>query len=286
MSMSSNTPRPGELRFGRVRYREMERIVRRAPLGLRCIDLAHNVPVGAGLVVQARHVSGSGGVFTAYRSPVSGIFGYNTLPGLADYEWDRSPASAYASPSDPLAPQNYLITIEDAAGRYLPQAIRLTLPQERVIPVLLFSSPARPVSSAFGVIRATLWDAVNQRPAAWALLTATIDSTDYQAVADARGEVALWVLYPSIQHAPNADTTPMTDLAWPVTISVQYQPSAQEPLPVLPPTAPPEHKSILAQTQGTLEGLPTLSRNLIYRKEVILKTASDTRSRQHVEPAP
>lgn len=272
-----------------VSFTALEHVVRRAPLGLRCVDMADGQPVSdERLVITARHVSGSGSIFTAYRSPISGIYGFNSLPGLYNYEWDLKPASSFHIPVPPLdAPQRTIITVEDRAGRYLPQVFQLLLPREQVELVPLFSAPARPVPASFGVVRATLWDSVNQQAAAWALLTATVNGSNFQAMADARGVVALWVLYPTRQFGIVSGADAAWPLPVPVTITINYQPGAHISLPALPPDAPPDRASLLGQAAATFDGgQPSLAVSLPYRQDYILKTDSDPQSRQHVEPAP
>lgn len=267
---------------------ELERIVRRAPLGLRCFDLVNNQPVSEGLSVTARHVSGSGEVLAAYRSPVSGIFGFRSLPGLKDYELDLRPASDYCPPASSDAPQNRVVTVADTAGRFLPLAFSLCLPQERVVLVQLFSAPARAVPAGFGAVRATLWDSAANQPAAWALMAATTpDGNEYVAMADARGVVTLPVLYPAPEVSPLFGTVPFGQLTWPLTLTVKYQPGRHKHLAALPEDAPPEAASLLAQAAAAFGGgAPSIVEDLAYRQDLILKTMGNPKSRLLIQPAP
>src|SRR5262249_31407302 len=73
--------RIGELVVHQVKV--LESIELRAPLAVRLFDLARDVPVTDGVEVTARRLSPRelGPGITATRSPVSGVYGFRTLPG-------------------------------------------------------------------------------------------------------------------------------------------------------------------------------------------------------------
>src|SRR4029079_10305955 len=126
-------------------------VVRRAPLGLRFLDLARGLAVTDGLSVVAYPVGGANLRRSALRSPVSGVYGFRSLPGLRLYEQNLAPATDWCpTPTDggtpggdalhDLAPikslveanengtaANFVVEVADQHGRFLPQALQMCL---------------------------------------------------------------------------------------------------------------------------------------------------------------
>jgi hypothetical protein len=197
------------------RFVLLEKVTRRAPLGLRFLDLTREVPVTDGLVVTAWQLGTSSPQYTALRSPLSGIYGFSSLPGLKNYEVGERPASYWCPPSSPpgsppleptpqeltslnslqallssnenTARGNFAVYVSDQMERFLPQLLLMCLPKEYLVEVPLFSSPARPAPVGYGAVRG---EVVVQgtllsppppppppppQPASWALVTVSPD---------------------------------------------------------------------------------------------------------------
>src|SRR5439155_6819906 len=167
----------------------LESVLLRAPLGLRFLDLARGVAVTDGLIVTARPLDkvgatliGVGMPTLASRSPVSGIYGFRSLPGLEPYTRGERAASDWCGVGSPLGgfeprPEellelgtlrrlvgadeltpaaNFLVQVEDRLDRFLPQVVLLCLPLERLLEVPLFSGPTRPPPPGLAVVRGQL----------------------------------------------------------------------------------------------------------------------------------
>src|SRR5581483_10449291 len=80
------------------RFFQLEKVIGRAPLGIRFLDLVRGVSVNDGLVVMAwspGSTAATASRLTAIRSPLSGIYGFHTLPGLRRFEVGEAPASLW-----------------------------------------------------------------------------------------------------------------------------------------------------------------------------------------------
>lgn len=114
----------------------------------------------------------------------------------------------------------------------------------------LYSSPTRPSTGGMAVLRASLWDASADAPAAWAVLEARVNGQPtVRGYADAEGRVALHFPYPAppsfVQQSPPPAATPFTRQEWPVSVFGSYRP--QSPVPRVP-----DLKATLAQGRATL----------------------------------
>jgi hypothetical protein len=301
------------------RFFQLETVTRRAPLGLRFLDLTRGVSVTDGLVVKAWAAGTTEPKLLALRSPLSGVYGFRTLPGLRRFEMDERPASAWcgsppeASPPEPTAEEltdldtlrglyiateesppraNFIVSVEDRMERFLPQTLMMCLPKERLLEVPLFSSPARLAPAGLGVVRGEVIRQQDAQPAAWALVTASPDNgvTDYVATTDARGMFTIFVPYasplPSLQGSPPHGSGTIDQLTWPLTIHVFYQPSRQRFVPNL---APPDMLSILQQAGAEIYDQlgahsSTLIRPLRFGIDVVATTVYQ--SQLLVDPAP
>lgn len=104
----------------------------------------------------------------------------------------------------------------------------------------LFSAPTRAAGGGLATLRASLWDAHADAPAAWALLEARFNGEPtVRGLADEAGRVALVFPYP--EPAPFAEqsppSAPFAKQEWPAQLFASYMP--QRPVPTLPslPTA-------------------------------------------------
>lgn len=298
-----------------IAFVPLETVIRRAPLGLRFLDLARGVTVSDGLVVEARQLGGlTVNPSIAVSSPMSGIYGFRTLPGLHRYEVGDLPAGFWCgSPFDPGEPSpdeladlatlrsifdenappaaNFVISVRDRLARFLPQTLLMCLPKEHLVEVPLFSSPARLGPAGFGVVRGEIAEHPTGTPAAWALVTATLDGVSlYTGITDARGMFVLFVPYtgalPELTGSPPHGAVNLGQLSWPVTIQTYYQPSVQRTVPGF---TTPDTRSILAQAAAGMHDtaisgpLPALTRSIAFGEDLVVTTTGG--SRLLVDPA-
>jgi hypothetical protein len=112
----------------------------------------------------------------------------------------------------------------------------------------LFSAPTRQAGGGLAALRATLWDALADAPAAWALLEARVAGhPTVRGFSDEAGRVALVFPYPEpaafAEQSPPA--APFTKQEWPVQLFASYAP--QRPAPPVPSLP-----AALAQPRATL----------------------------------
>ncbi len=268
-------------------FKRLETVIRRAPLAMRFVDIIRDVTVNDSLIVQAWQKDATGGASgqaasrlpsskqTALVSPLSGVYGFRSLPGLARYEngegqasdWCGSPADGsspddwassgalygWANAAENAAKANFIITVDDTHGRFLPVMLFLCLPREHLLEVPLISSPARSPLAGFGVIRGQLAKHDSPQldqplPAGWATVTALLGNRVYESVADARGIFVIFVPYarfPALQNgASQQGGDYIAQLTWDVTIQVNYQPSQ---LTFVSGVEQPDMRSIISQ---------------------------------------
>ncbi len=296
-------------------FLQLETVIRRAPLGMRFVDIIRDETVSDALLVQVWHYGTTGPKQIALTSPISGVYGFRSLPGLVRYEVGERPASAWCGPSSGLMPPddwassgalygwvsadgspvtaNFVVTVEDLQGRYLPEMLLLCLPREKLLEVPLFSSPARPPLAGLGVIRGQLVrhdGAQAGNPAGWARVTAVLGERTYEALADARGIFVLFVPYarfPALQNggAPRG-SEPIERLVWDVTIRVLYQPSKHI---FVSGVEQPEIRSLIEQGQANVyqqmdQSLPELETQLPFGRDLLVTTEGQ-KSLLFVDPA-
>jgi len=289
------------------RFLALEKVTRRAPLGLRFLDLTRGVPVTDGLVVTAWPKGTNGPKQMAMRSPLSGVYGFRSLPGFGRFERAERPASDWCGPPETSPPEltaedltnlntlhgllstdenapraNYIVYVVDQMERFLPQVLLMCLPKEQLIEVPLFSSPARSAPVGSGIVRGELLDqsANPKKPASWALVTASPDDnvTTYVSIADARGMFTLFIPYasalPPLEGSPPRSSGTIDQLTWRLTIQVFYQPSRQT---IVTGLKPPDILSSLDQErtnvydEGNVAG-PSLFRPISFGGDLVVKT--------------
>ncbi|HEX8453158.1 MAG TPA: hypothetical protein VF647_13730 [Longimicrobium sp.] len=224
------------------RIRVLERTRSFSPLGIRFWDAAFDVPVTDSLRVFAWLAGGGFPPVRAVRSG-SGVYSFPALPGRREQEL---PAADEEHPELAGPPQEYAIAVDDPAGRWLPTAFSVTLPlgyrgeflgaSAASVPgpagrAYLFSSPARPVPASAATVRADLWDAELERPAAWAVLRATVEGVTHTAVADEEGRALLVLPVPSVDRLrlgspPGSGQGAPAGNRWPVSVEAWYEPGA------------------------------------------------------------
>lgn len=290
-----------------VKFHSLEKIIRRAPLGLRFVDAVSGADIMSGLTVTGWREGTTYPYFTAQRSQQSGIYGYATLPEYRRFEPTDD------TPAPPVDPVNYFIYVRDTLGRFLPQTHIIEIPQENVQTIELYSQPARPVQAGLAVIRGELWDTTNERGAGWAKLQAEIAGKSYETVADARGMFVLYVPFAGTFPQPpidmgnpgggqgggqggggnnggNGGSQSLNELSWDVTITVDYNAEDQVQVAGLRDDKPPTMASINAQSTAEIEddsggsGETSITRSLQYQQELIVKSTGENESRLRLIP--
>jgi hypothetical protein len=278
-----------------------EVVARVAPLGLRFWDAATGAAVGDGLHVRATPAGGERTVPAG--APHGTVYVLRDLPGLRAAElplppeppppgvqagddtwWSRWPSAAR---------RPFRIEVDDAQGRFLPLGFDVRLPRRGLVTnpcsagaaqgVPLFSSPSRVVPGGLAAVRADLWDAVADRPAAWALLEVLHDGDVVgRGMADREGRAACLFSWP--EPVPSlTDPPPLPEQSWPLALRLLYEPEDA--------TAPPERPSLCAaleQTEGDLlddaGGAPYAPPSLEYGRELVLKSSTSNKARLLCRP--
>jgi hypothetical protein len=289
--------------------RRLEVLSRVAPLGVRFRDEVTGALVGDGLQVSAFPE----GQPTARRASIvnrSGVHVLMDLPGLRDLEFggkdvppqDAGDAAWWASlPTH----KPFTVEVEDAMGRFLPCSFRAQLPFPGLfqldcpgVPpaslpptggpaVPLFSAPARAPGGPLAVLRAELWDADAQVPAAWALVEATPEGgAPVRGVADEQGRLALFFQYPApVDFPPGsfADASalpagpPLLEQSWALHVRVFY--ARRTPVPARPDLCDTLSQPSSWAWTDTGSSVELLEPTLRYGQELVLRTQDAPRSR-------
>jgi hypothetical protein len=236
----------------------LERLQRHALLGLRFWDLAAASSSIDGLEVDVFPRARPRARTRARVNP-SGVYFAQGVAGLRELEFaDLEPAELWS-----VAARPYRVEVRDPYGRYLPIAFDADLParglftwrapwysppravslpgeagsppQLLIEKIPLFPAAQRPVPEPLAVAYAQLRESGADRPAAWALLTASIDGeVRGLGLADKEGRVAVMFPYPepprmTLSSPPEA----RSDFHWQVQLQAYYRTAS-------PPEAPPE----------------------------------------------
>ena len=248
----------------------------RAPLGLQFIDSADGGSVSDGLVVTAWQAGTPWDVRTATQSPMSTIMGFGHLPGLASYESATTQDPEILTWSPPGTGWPFEVRVTDPLGRYLPELLAVTVPQPTLVTPMLFSTPARPAPAGFAAVSGEV-STITSGPAAWAAVQIMAGADTCLALADQLGRYAAYFPYPEalppLTGSPpdGAQDGPLT---WPLTVSVRYQPSAQNQLADAAAGDPPELGSLLAQATAAISvgsgQQPSLAATLTFGARLLL----------------
>ena len=246
---------------------------RLALLGMRFMDPTLELPVSDQLTVTIRRAV-KGARHIRARPNGEGIFTFEGLPGLLDYEFG----------AEAPAPRDFIVSVTDPGGRFLPVCTVVSLPAaERLQEFYLFPAPTRPPVSGIAAIRGQLWDKIADRPAAHALAEVTgSGSKTWYGVADERGCIAVFVSYPAIQvSGPNPHTPPplLYSQVFNLTLKVRYQAAA---LALPTDSAVPDLADILSQPYGkiyaTVAGPPANTYTLAvpFGQDFTLRTGAES----------
>jgi len=248
-------------------YRILETPRTFTPLGLRFWDTATGSAVAGGLSVTAWRPDAPYPPVHAVRT-LSGAYALSELPGLRALERPRVAGSGGPGGADeaPPAALDFVLTVEDRAGRFLPEVFSVTLPLPyrglflsagagsvpRAARAYLFSAPTRPVPPALAAVRADLLDASSGQPAAYAAVEVAVAGAVHSGIADERGRVLVAFPYPPVERLrlgspPGAGQGDVTGQTWPATVRVRWSPA---------PLA--RHPADLAGVPAALRRLPGL----------------------------
>ena len=235
----------------------LERVVCRAPFGLRLWDVATETDLVDGLEVTIE-LEADPTSFARATVNRRGIYVGAGLPGLRTFE---------LGDTDIARLRRYLVRVTDPEGRFLPLRFAADLPAQGLftclsdasppepftlptehgspIPLMtervpLFSAPGRPAPGALAAIRAQLVELGTERPAAWAIVTATIDGLVRGiGLADEIGRVTVLFPYPD-RARPTLTSPPQAtnEFRWNVELIAYYAGL---------PGAPPDLRDVLKQ---------------------------------------
>ena len=237
-------------------------VTRVTPLGIRLWDFVTQTAVSEGLALSVRGPAGPASVSIAINP--SNVFVVSRLPGLAATEAGDGEAAFWASPP---AAASYVITVDDSLGRFLPCSVQVIAPTHGVLPspcaagtwmpsmalgpaIPLFSSPSRELLPGTAAVRAQIWDAVADAPAAYAMLEVDTGAPPAQrGLADDQGRVLVALPYPPLPTTLSSPPGPqaLTALTWPVTPTVYYDTTAA----ATGTSGHPDLCSLLAQAPAT-----------------------------------
>jgi hypothetical protein len=270
----------------------IERLAHVVPLGLRLRDAVTGELVSDGMRVRVIPLR-RGKPCDAYRTP-SGVFAARAIPGLRD--WETRDVGADGLPVTVAAePAPVRVEVTDALGRFHDFATEIELPCGLYTPdcasppagadVPMFSRPGRPRPAGMAVVRAQLVDEADGTPAAYARLEVTpVGAPTAVGIADARGEVMVWLRYPmpaGSLGSPPAGSPPASSRRplWQATWDLQLAVSVPD-APLSPPGRPalPDLCSLLDQQPATLmaaESPPVVKTTdiLEHGRELVLRSS-------------
>ena len=269
----------------------VDSVTRTAVLGVSFWDGVTGRVAAEGLMVQET----SSGIFG--RPNPSNVYVFSDLPsGLFGGDEAR-----WSTPAG--TPLTFFVTDRDR--RFIPFSFTTEVPQRTLfVPpciaadspprtgqsVPLFSAPSRPTQPGFAAVRADLWDAVADAPAAGAVLCVSgVGMSPWRGIADWRGRVIIQCPYPEPRwqiSSPPPGSAALSRQSWPVGLSVRYGTGA-----VSPPSSecgPPDLCQVLTQPFGTLLATesPTsalAAQTLMFGRELVLRSVG--RSELLVLPA-
>lgn len=193
-----------------------------APLGLRFHDAATGALIADGLTVAVYRATNPSRRTLAFPNR-TGIFVLQHAPGLREIERGAGDTDYWEN----LPPRkSFIVEVRDTERRFQPFTFEARLPARGIYrwelepqgsplsegeqSVPLYSAPTRAVAPGMAVIRMELWDALADKPAAWALVEAFIDEPPLtvRGFADERGRLALVFPYP--EPPPSTHGSPLT----------------------------------------------------------------------------
>lgn len=274
--------------------------VGRAPLGFRLWDLAKEQFVTDGMRLMARPADSP-------ELPAA----VAVLAGRDRYVFPALPgAPVPAGPEEAVRKRTFAVGIYDLLGRFLPVALRVDLPygttglyperkttsdtpgrdgNDKDLPRFpLFSAPTRLSLPGMAVFRGEVWDGVNGRPAAHAVVRIKLgrvarhldedhdEAGAYYSLTDVNGRLCLMFPLPPVINGKEQDLE--------ATVWIRYQ---RQPLPTLTKTALslvapqdlPELGAITQQPPALMQAAgeapqPYFLTRLIPKRDTILRAPS------------
>jgi hypothetical protein len=265
---------------------------RTALLGVRFWDSVAGRAPAEGLAVTETSTGAA-----ALTTP-SNAYVFHDLPGLRAAAFGAGDSTFWGSP--PVsAPFTFEVT--DSDERFIPFRFTAELPQPGLfVPpclttgspplpascVPVFSAPARPVQPGMALVRAELWNAVADAPAAGAVLEVTgVGARPWRGIADVQGRVAVQCPYPEPRWqstSPPAGSAALSAQTWTIDVSVRYSPAqSSPPAAAWQACQPPDLCDVWTQTSGTL--LATYSpsavlppQTLTFGRELVLRSTGQS----------
>jgi hypothetical protein len=274
-----------------------------APLGIRFRDEVTGDFVGDGLSVAVYEPGKPAGKVQAVANP-SGVYVVHHTPGLISVEHGQGDAEFWNN----LPPRrSFVVAVTDTARRFQSFQVDVQLPERGILNwispfitsppdlapgIPLYSTPVRTVPPGMAVLRADLWDAVSDAPAAWAVVEALINNQLVaRSIADDQGRIALIFPQPAPPPfsassppsggSPPASTgPPLAEQTWSIALRALYGPV--NPPPSFPGERGPEQqlpdlRAMLSQPAATLwadpeRTLPLDVVGLSYGRQLIVQS--------------
>jgi len=278
-----------------------ERLTLTAPLGVVFHDAATGERVGAGLVVSVYEPGRPSRRERAHPNN-SGVYVLHRAPGL-----DRAVAFGAGDEAfwaNPPQRRAYVLEVVDAERRFQPFTLEIDLPHEKIFrwvspldssppppdalsSVPLYSAPSRTLPPGYAVVRAQLFDAATNGPAAWAAVEAYFeDGLVARGFSDAEGRLALVFPHPSplsfpvapgaFESPPVARGLPLLEQSWELTFVAGYAARpADEVAPAIPDLRATLEQLMNARAQLWADeagGAELSSVTLRYGRELVLRT--------------
>jgi hypothetical protein len=240
-----------------------------APLGLAFTDGLGGPVVLYGLSVSAWPVGSETAQVVASING-AGVAGFLRLPGVT-----IDPTAPFGGATRP-----FVVEVSDLMDRFQTGRVQVPAPAKGITSVALYSTSTREIAPNRLTVRAELWDAVNNRPAAFAVLTVKLASNGGTVVAtglaDGAGRVLAIGDWPAPSAASPTNGTGLWNDPRPITVGVQYDPTAQVSVPRLDLLAGLPAGS-LWDTRGP--DAPFAPPNLTADGDAVFRSSGDARGR-------
>jgi len=216
----------------------LERLQTTTLLGIRFWDPARERQITDGLSVTATPVAAAYAAPTVAFRTRSGIYAFQGMPGLRAFE------HGVADGTSPPPAMPYLIHITDAQQRFLATVVEIELPlpyrglyrpggllsppeDDAAANFYLFSAPTRTPLPGMAVVRAQLYDQINARPAAFALIEVQTPTGLWFGLTAPNGSAAVIFPYPLFTRSlKNGSPPPLAEpQQWPLTVRIYYEPA-------------------------------------------------------------
>lgn len=242
--------------------RVLERQSTACLFGVRFRDAVTGAQIRDGLRVHCWPAEG-GRRTPAFRT-ASHVYAFQGLAGLDDLEAGREPLTFVGSPN--LLPRHFVLAVDDPLGRYLPATYPLELPlpypgrylddappgspgDSTPDGLRLFRAPTARTESFFAAVRGELIERDSGAPAGHARVRVRIDGgPPITGLADAAGRFLVLTPLPALvadlAGSPPVVPLPLSQRTFGLSLSVDWAPGAQLPLPG---TTVPAYQSLFAQ---------------------------------------